>query len=280
MDIAILVLLFYLSVIGHEMAHLISMRNKGVRVREFGIGIQKGPRISYVPRTGKYVEIRFSLYILTFWLGAFIDADDSLLRLPYRDRALVFCAGPFANIHFGCFLYILLFTSKYFFSELDQIIKWGFKEWYLDLWELTVTSPYIWGSLSVISVCWFGRKFISAYLAPVLGILLLALLFRSLHDVGVANYFSDVTGPIGFGANLSEMAPDMWSAVEWAAQLSICLGAINLLPIHPLDGGYLLLPTLEKISPCFASIYKKSGIVLLVSLMLFLAAKDIVMLLG
>lgn len=280
MNITVLVLLFYLSVIGHEMAHLVSMRNKGVKVREFGIGIQKGPRISYVPKTGKYVGIRFSFYVLTFWLGAFIDADDSLLRLPYRDRALVFCAGPLANIHFGCFLYLLLFTSKYFFSELDQIMKWGFAEWYFDFWTILVSSPYIWGSLSIIFVCWFGRKFISAYLAPVLGIILLVWLFHSLHRTGVVNYFSDVIGPVGFAANLSEMAPDMWSAVEWSAQLSLCLGAINLLPIHPLDGGYLFLPTFEKVSPRFASIYKKAGMMLLVSLMIFLVAKDIVMLLG
>ena len=279
MDVFVLVFLFYLSVIGHEFAHLISMQNKGVAVREFGIGMKKGPRISFLPKTGRFAGIRFSFYLLTFWLGAFNDADESLLTLPYKDRALVFCAGPFANIHFGCLLYILLFASTVYprLCAYDTS-GWGIEKWMLYPYYLILSSPYLWGSIVTIIILWFGRKFVSAYLAPVFGIVLLALLFCSIHNEGAVEYFSDVTGPVGFVAGLPEMATDMWSAVEWAAVLSIGLGAINLLPIYPLDGGFILLPIVEKILPRFVKFYKKSGLVLLIALMAFVIGKDIIML--
>jgi membrane-associated protease RseP (regulator of RpoE activity) len=277
MDIFVLVLLFYLSVIGHEFSHLSSMLNRGVKVHEFGIGAPKGLRISYVPKTGKYAEIRFSLYLFTWFLGAFVDGDFE--HLPYKDRALIVCAGPFANIQFGCLLLIAVFVSS-IFQNFDKTLNFGAEDWILYLWYFTSSTPFLWGSLLAVPVCWFGRKFISAYLAPILGILLLIWVFKSVSYVGVANYFSEVLGPVGLIKTLTESSSALSSSILLAGQLSLVLGASNLLPIYPLDGGHLFLPAIRDFSPSVAKYYKKAGLWLIVSIMALVFAKDIIMLCG
>ncbi len=273
--VVVLIFLLYVSVVLHEIAHLISFRNKGLKVREFSIGTKKGPRLSYTPQTGKFAGMRFSFYPCTFFLGAFVEVEDRVLDLPYQDRALVFCAGPFANIHFGCFLFLLLYFSTIFRDFATA--GWGLSDWLLFLWYFISSSPYLWISLSVLPVLWFGRKIVSAYLGPILGILLISLHFLSVSmNLSPAEYVSEITGPIGFVADLPNMAPDMWSAVEWAAQLSLGLAAINLLPIPPFDGGYVVLPVIKKISPVFGSWYQKTGFAFLAGLMIFIFAKDII----
>lgn len=277
MDIFVLVLLFYLSVIGHEFAHLNSMLNKGAKVHEFGVGAPKGVRIFYVCKTGKYAGIRFSLYVFTWFLGAFVDGDFE--HLPYKERALIVCAGPFANIHFGCFLLIAVFVSS-IFQNLRQTTNFGLEDWVLYFWYFVCSSPFLWGSLLAIPVCWFGRKIVSAYLAPVLGISLLVWVFHSVAYVGVANYFSEVMGPVGLVEQLAESSNNMSSSILLAGQLSIVLGASNLLPIYPLDGGYLFLPAIMEFSPRFAKYYKKVGLWLILSIMALVFSKDIIMLCG
>ncbi len=258
------------------------MQNNNVRVREFGIGIKKGPRISYLAKSGRYEGMRFSFYPMTFFLGAFVDAEEKLFELPYKKRSLIFFAGPLANIHFGCLLYILLFASTIIPAIQTHVTTaWGMSDWILYFYYFILSSPFLWVSILAIFILWFGRKIISAYLAPFIGIFLLAWLFHSIYDSGGAvTYFSEVTGPVGFAADLPNMASDLWSSVEWAAQLSIGLGAINLLPIFPLDGGYVFLPIVEKIVPPCVPMYKKVGMVLMASLMSFIIAKDIIMIAG
>ncbi len=271
----VLIFLLYVSVVLHEMAHLIAFRNKGLKVREFSIGTKKGPRFSYIPKTGKFAGLRFSFYPCTFFLGAFVEVEDRVLDLPYKDRALGFCAGPFANIHFGCFLYLALYFSTIFRDF--TMVGWGWSDWLLFSWYFIISSPYLWVCFLIIPTLWFGRKMISAYLGPILGILLILTHFLSVSmNLSPVEYVSEITGPIGFVADLPNMAPDMWSAVEWAAQLSFGLAAINLLPIPPFDGGYVVLPFIKKISPVFGAWYQKAGFAFLAGLMIFIFAKDII----
>jgi membrane-associated protease RseP (regulator of RpoE activity) len=284
MDIAIrvsiIVFLFYLGVYLHEFAHLDSTRNNGIKVREFMIG-RGGPRVSFTPKTGKYAGICFSVHYLTFWLWAGVDADDKLFELPWKEKALLFCAGPFANIHFGCLLYILLFASTIYPSlQAHDISGWGIEEWILYFYYLTLSSPYLWGSLLTMFVLWFFRRPISAYLAPILGLVIVAYIFRSLYHVGVVSYFSDVIGPVGFVASMPEMASTMWTAVEWSATISLGFAAINLLPIYLFDGGYLFLPVVEKIFPRLVPLYKATGHMILFALLALIIAKDIIAFFG
>ncbi|MCK9352010.1 MAG: M50 family metallopeptidase [Candidatus Paceibacterota bacterium] len=276
--VAVLLLLFYLSVVFHEVAHLISFRNRGLKVREFGIGIKKGPCFSYIPKTGKFKGIRFAFYPATFFLGAFVEVDEKVMDLPYRERALAFCSGPFANIHFGCLLYILLFASVFVPGvHAYDTSNWNILDWMSCIWHFAISSSCLYVPLLAIPTLWFGRRYISSYLGPVLGILLIVAHFYTASvSLSAVEYVSEITGPVGFVADLPSMAQDMWSAVEWAAQLSLGLAVLNLLPIPPLDGGCVILPTVKKYFPRFGLWYQKAGFAFIVIIMLLAFAKDIV----
>ena len=105
MYVGITIALIYWSLIQHEFGHLTAARNRGVAVSEFGIGLPFGPHIGYTPTRGTYSGIRFSLYVFTFFLGAFVRMDDNSLKaLSYQDKAVIAMSGPLANIQIGCLL--------------------------------------------------------------------------------------------------------------------------------------------------------------------------------
>jgi len=257
------------------------MLNKGLKVLEFGIGFPAGPRICHTPKTGKYSGICFSFYLLTWFLGGFVRCHgNDVENLPYRDKAFIACAGPFANIHFGCLLIMSVYIASIFLYHPEGTSAYGLTDWILYLWLFLSASPYFWVSLITVPVLWFGRKWISIYLGPAIGALLLAWLVHSLSQIGVAEFASATVGPVGFVAELSETTPDFLSALLTAGQLSIAIGAFNLLPIPPMDGGLLVLPAIEKISPRFASFYQKIGLAFIVLLTIFVFAKDIINYIG
>jgi len=278
MYIAVFLALLYITIVRHEFAHLDEFLNNGLKVREFGVGIKKGPRISYTPKTGKYKGVRFSLYLCTFFLWAFVEVEDGVLKLPYKKKALALCAGSFANINFGCLLYILLFASVFVPSlYAHDTSSWNMTDWILYLWYSVTSSPCLYIPLAAIPTLWFGRRIISTYLGPLLGIgLIVAHFYTGSLSLSVVEYVSDVTGPIGFVADLPSMATNMWTAVEWAAQMSFALGALNLLPIAPLDGGYVFIPEIKKGFPRFGVWYEKIGYATFAALMVLIFSKDII----
>ncbi|MFA5830207.1 MAG: M50 family metallopeptidase [Candidatus Paceibacterota bacterium] len=271
------IFLIYLSLALHEFGHMETMLNKGLKVLEFGIGLPAGPRICYTPKTGKYAGVCFSFYLLTWFLGGFVRCPgNDMENLPYKDKAFIACAGPFANIHFGCLLIISVYIASIAIYHPETASAYGLTDWILYLWLFLSASPYFWVSLITVPVLWFGRKWISIYLGPVIGALLLAWLVRSILQIDVTEYASAAVGPVGFAAELSEMTPDFLSALLIAGQFSIAIGAFNLLPIPPMDGGLLILPAIEKISPRLASFYQKVGLIFIVLITVFVFAKDII----
>ncbi|MBI2120533.1 MAG: site-2 protease family protein [Parcubacteria group bacterium] len=281
MWITIFILLVYLSLIGHEMGHLVSMQKRGVKILEFSIGVPRlGPRISYVPKTGRYAGIRFSFYVFTCLLGGFVEEGEEFHRLSYRDRALIACAGPFVNIQFGCVLLLLSFLlfPPHFYDFYHSEWAWGATRWAVFLWHFVWSQPYVWIPLVAMPVCWFGRRFVSAYLAPIFGVLLLIWVYQTITAIGVMNYIASLQGPVGVSIGLSGEATNLASAMWLSGIVSISLGALNLLPIPPMDGGLLVLPAVERISPRLAQAYKIAGLSLIVFLLSAAVAQDVILL--
>jgi len=90
-----------------------------------------------------------------------------------------------------------------------------------------------------------------------------------------------VAGPIRIGAFTAEVAKRGIAALfDFAAMLSLSLAIINLFPFPVLDGGHLLFMLIEKLrrkplSQKKEDIFTQVGIVVLVSLMLFVCYNDI-----
>lgn len=107
-----------------------------------------------------------------------------------------------------------------------------------------------------------------------------AMLFRG--QVG----FNDLSGPIGIVAVMSDVAQQsMYSFWYLSAFIAINLAVMNLLPIPALDGGrifFLLIEavTRRKINEKFEGILNAAMLILLLGLMVAVAVKDIVSLVG
>ena len=109
-----------------------------------------------------------------------------------------------------------------------------------------------------------------------------ALVFQSFQMLfsGKAS-LNDMAGPIGivqFASFELERSPINFFFI--LAMISISLGVINLFPIPVLDGGYLILLSIEAItkktiSKKWETIIFNIGAILLISLMLFLVSNDL-----
>jgi regulator of sigma E protease len=98
---------------------------------------------------------------------------------------------------------------------------------------------------------------------------------------GQINFFDNVSGPVGITSIGSEAVSNgFYSAFSMLALISMVLGVMNLLPILPLDGGHLLMISIEKIrgKPISEETMNKVatvGLMLFVTLFLFATYADI-----
>ena len=87
---------------------------------------------------------------------------------------------------------------------------------------------------------------------------------------------SSVVGMVAGGGQI--MSQGVVAALKFAVVISLNLAIFNLLPLPPLDGGKLMLDTLEYLSPRLARAYIPAcvfGWVLLIGLMIYATANDI-----
>ena len=91
-----------------------------------------------------------------------------------------------------------------------------------------------------------------------------------------------MAGPIAIAKYSGEAAERGFnSVIQFVIIISINLGIINLLPIPLLDGGHIVINTIEsligrRIKPNIIGFFNKIGFALLISLMIFAIYNDIV----
>jgi len=278
MFLAIVIFLLYFSIVYHEYGHFVEMRRLGVGVAEAGIGMPLGPRISYTPKNGKFSGVRLSFYLLTFFLGAFVketrEGGKKLASLSFVDKAEIFVAGPVKNIYVGCALLILsIFVYAFFHADPS----WGWSAWAFYFFRALFVSPYGYLPLGTIVFLLCFKRVFATYLAPIFGAVCATLIAKSLFLGGFGPVVSSVVGPVGFVQVLSEQAVDISSALYVASELSLGLGALNLLPIFPLDGGQLFLPFIERLKiPFLVKAFQYGGLAILLLFLLLVTWRDIV----
>ena len=109
-----------------------------------------------------------------------------------------------------------------------------------------------------------------------------AVIWRSLIDLISGKYgISAVSGPVGITAAIGNVAKqNIWNVLPIMALITINLGLFNLFPLPALDGGRLLFIIFEMIfrrpvPQKYEAVVHTVGFVLLLTLMVLIAAKDI-----
>lgn len=226
--ISILAFLFVFTIVVliHEFGHFIVARRLGINSYEFSIGFPFSPKIATL---FKHKETEFTLRLLP--LGGFVsfskneDESQSLefLKEDRWKRGIIISAGSIFNIIFAFLLIaVALLIGK----------------------NLPLTDALT-ASLKTIEMVLIGT---------------LQLIFNLFSG---NSSMDNLSGPIGIAVMAGKAAnAGFINLLYFTGLLSLSLGILNLLPLPALDGGHLVILTIESLkkSPLSQRTYQIIGI--------------------
>lgn len=250
MPFLIFFVIFILSLMFHELGHAWQMYKNGVQINKIGIGLPLYKPILSL-RLKRYNNILFEIHPIP--LGAFVEPTSSGLRtltaLPYKSKANIYAAGPWANFVFG----------------LSIILTIGL-----------INMPVQRMTFYIVSSCVFiflliFRKIFSRYLIYLCG------LFTTLSVIN--SFFSDkpedtLSGPIGIVSMAHKFSINYTQAILFGATISMAIGLFNTLPIYPLDGGKIVEAMIKKQTS--RKIYQQLGLGLILMILGFAITNDLI----
>lgn len=252
--------LVFLAIIVHEVGHVIAMNNTGVEAKELGIGLPFGPCLSHTFVSKKDPNETFTLSLYPLLLGAFVRPrhEERIETLCYRDKAFIFGAGIVANIFF---VFLSMLVLMIFFPE--RHIR------PLPLW----VSPWMIGAL-IVPLLWYARG-ITAYVFPPLSIGILYWVVSSFLKFSGAALVENSGGLVLIGQLAGNFSQDIWRAIWFGGFVSFLLGATNLLPLYPLDGGLTMSALIKRFVPKIEPFFNLIGQGLVLVLILYSVGGDI-----
>ncbi|MBI5643808.1 MAG: site-2 protease family protein [Deltaproteobacteria bacterium] len=224
---AILAFLFVFTsaILVHELGHYLAAKRLGIKVYEFSIGFPFSPKIATLFR---HKETEFTLRLLP--LGGFVsfsnsgDKDPSqFLRTDRWKRTVISSAGPAFNIAFA----FLILTPVFFFGK-----------------GLPIYNSILLSASSIVDG-FYG---------------MFNLLVSFISGTGS---MSQLSGPIGIAHIAGKAAKaGIFDLLYFTGMLSLSLGIFNLLPLPVLDGGHLVIISIESIKrrPMTEKAYELIGI--------------------
>lgn len=217
---------FTIVVLIHEFGHFIAARKMGINAYEFSIGFPFSPKIATL---FKHKETEFTLRLLP--LGGFVsfskddDGGESpeFLQEHRWKRGVIISAGSIFNIAFA----FLIIAIAIMFAK------------HISLFEAMSASLKTIESVSVGTV---------------------QLIFNLFSGNGSMDSLS---GPIGIAVMAGKAADAGFiNLLYFTGLLSLSLGILNLLPFPALDGGHLIILTVESLkrAPLSQRTYQIIGI--------------------
>jgi membrane-associated protease RseP (regulator of RpoE activity) len=239
--------LFELSIILHELGHAFAMRQCGVRVARISLFGFPGLGFISVPFTIR-LPIKAQWLPDTEWvihpllpLGAYVEPnEEDAARVSRAEDLYISGMGALANFIFGLALIFLTAGLA--------------PEWFVT--KGTVTSEMLYtglliGIVAAMWALWRYRVFFCRRLLLAVGIVCLVLVAVTIAFMTDAERIEMLAG-FGFLVGIRDVY--IWSqaltghgvrdiiayALVMSGYLSIALGALNLMPLLPLDGGHMM----------------------------------------
>ena len=244
-SILIVILSLGLLVGIHELCHMLVAKAFGIKVLKFSFGF--GKRLLHWQ--GK--ETSYELRLLP--LGGFVQmkgedpidkSTDGFFGVAWYKRALVALAGPAANLVLGLLILFVLLLCNHW-----PVIAAAEQTSKISSVVIVETSKWVGGTVTAKS------------------------------------HVSDISGPIMVTKMMvSSLKESVGQFFLLLSVISLSLGLFNLVPLPALDGGHVMLHTIEGIrgKALPAKVYQvwnTIGIFLLVALMAFVIYTDLVKLL-
>jgi regulator of sigma E protease len=240
MLVAIFVLTFLIFF--HELGHFIAGRAIGVAIKEFTVGV--GPGYTHHQRGTNY---HLGLFLLG---GAVIFHTEEtaapgaqlLEKSPPHRRLFVSAAGPAFNVLLAIIGYAVIYAVFYKYSIGDAFLAAS-----IFTWEMTVLI------LQGVGLLITGSTAVSEGLG----------------------------GPVAIVEAIQEAQSQSWvEVVELSCYVSLNLAILNMLPVPVLDGGRIVLDSIELIRGRAVSVRAQErlyqiGVLFLVGLIFYITFHDI-----
>lgn len=251
MGLLIAFCLIQMSIVCHELGHVLAYRARGIEIERVVIGIP----IRWVPRIrlsfrGTPVVVSMLLAGGLVWLTPEGRRQKELLS--YHEQALINGAGILANFFFAGILFTIPLIIYVLCVPLPNVSP--------KLVFLMFATP---GAMIVL---WLARRSFCSYFIPIIGGLeLITFLYLATTRLVFA-----AVGPVGYGKMVVEGAKTDFGGVAWAVTISLLLGVSNMFPFVPSDGGHTVLALFRNRGSVWEGRMKRIG--LRFSIFLFLLA--------
>lgn len=257
----------------HELGHAIAMRECGVRIKAFLIGIPV-PYLTFSFTTKKLERLfgegfvfRLSPLLLGGGVMPHEDGERRMEKeLSYREYAYICGAGPLWNIFaitvvaVGVFLYLAITRDKggIVFTESQIALS------YLQLFGLMTAS-----SLAF----WVFRRFVCGIILPVLGLLLFVLFVQSISADLIHRIWE--SGNLAYVGKEAAAVASTGAFVKLWSLIHLALFTFNIFPLFPLDGGRIVNRIIDSRSAWAALIFRAASGTFVVLLIVLVVGADI-----
>ncbi|MDX1607779.1 MAG: site-2 protease family protein [Candidatus Spechtbacterales bacterium] len=233
--------LITLALVPHEAAHAVAAINRGIKIKEAGLGLPWGPRLYFnVP------GINFPITITAALVGAYVDTTEEgermMKALPASEKAVIYGAGIIANL-----MTALLGYAVYQLVLLDTIEL-----------KYVLVSLIMWFAAALM---WRFRKWVALVGIPLAGLAIIGYLayilwpsFSQDFAYAVTHGGASVDGggtrllsAIGLVALISKFTA-IPHLILWFILISAIFGISNVLPFRWLDGGLIFNNLYKKIT--------------------------------
>ncbi|MBT6690747.1 site-2 protease family protein [Candidatus Parcubacteria bacterium] len=251
-------LLFFLLIITlvltvHELGHAWVMTQNGVKIKRMGLGFPIGKPI-FKFHWQKFPDVTFVIYPIP--LGAFVEPTPEgvifMENLPYKNKADIYGAGPWANIVFACIIWLIVATC--FIGNGANYPA------YARIAGLCVALVLF-------------RHFLWRYILPFAGL----VWFGVLVYLVAQNPLDSVSGPIGIVTIAKKESVSLSSTALFGGYISLMIGLFNMIPIYPLDGGKIIELLFKQRKA--RDIFRRISIVTILSILVLAFTSDFINLL-
>ena len=236
MSILITIGIFSLALAIHESAHAYYMWRVGIPIERAGLGFPVRPMFTWRPKFLPF-PVTFSWLLIGAYVQPTAAGGEQIKQLPHKERSLIYGGGVIWNLITGAAAGLIWLI----FSLIKDGLTPNTRGW--------ITLGLL-GGILVLTLLF--KRFIAAYVFPVLGTLALVYLIffflpeaLSIPGDPGGSGGDGVVGPVGIvqvGSTLTALLERIW----FFAILSINLAILNMLPMMPLDGGRIINIPIER----------------------------------
>ena len=221
----------------HEIGHMMAMRATGLQVEELAVGMY----VPGVPGIEIYTDssgTRYSFYPVPLGGYARAASEERVAALTYWQKAQVRSAGIWVNLFVFAVIAAIRIAVTRPTGKVERVIFWG--------------------ALSIITLVGAAPAATCAFVTPMLMFAVTGYLVYVVVRHAISDGAFPILGPIGAARfvrhrtvvsqehqGVSHQETPFGAARRYLEAISLAIALVNIIPVMPLDGGWLMVHLLD-----------------------------------